>query len=139
MPSFDELKIIHDHYCQLSGLPVPYTHYHEYSWGVWLHYGFTKDDLEPVIRYIKKRIRDGRRERESLMFRNLIAHPETFADDLAMARATLRQPVIDQARQSVLTASGRSAEAVSQPVRSIAQVMAGDAALKELLALRDSL
>ena len=134
----DELKDLHNHYCQLSGLPVPYTFYHEYSWGVWEHYGFTKPDIELVIRYVQKRIKGQHRQKESLMFRNLIAHPESFADDLAMARSLLRKPVVDEGKQSVLRATHRPVE-VDVPARSAADILAGEKAFAAFQAMKAEL
>jgi hypothetical protein len=136
----DECKACHDHYVQLSGLPVPYTLYHEYSWSVWIDHGFKRDDLEPAIKYIKRRIRDGHRQRESLMFRNLIAHPETFADDFAMAKANERLPKINAGLRDVLEATGRPTQAVvDRPARSASDIIAGEKAFEQFRAMKEAL
>ena len=136
--SADEIKQLHDHYCKLTGLPVRYTLYHEYCWSTWELAGFSKDDLELVIHYIQRRIRDGRRERESLMFRNLIAHPESFADDLAMARVR-QAPPIDRAKSEVLRATCRSDSPHLPAARSAEQILKDEAAFNSFVALKEAL
>ena len=94
-----------------------------------------------MVRYIKARIQDGYRQRESLKFSNLIGDTERFEEDLSMAIARQREAraMPDPNRQSVLTQTGRSSPILGNTARTAEQVIRGDAALKELLKVRDSL
>lgn len=89
-----------------------------------------------VIRFIQKRMKEGRRFDESLRPHNLL-DVDRFAMDLADARAESRRPVQSH-RSKALESIGRP-EADKDKVQSAEQVMRGSAALQELLKLRDSL
>ena len=105
-PSSDDTLAMHQHYCAITGLEIPYTMQRHYQWEKWLISGFTARDLSMAVRYIMRRIRERRREKESLLFRNLIGNPENFGEDLAMARHEQRGPTVTE-RERILNATGR--------------------------------
>ncbi len=101
---------------------------------------FSDEDLKIVVRFIKDKERMGKPTR-SLTFRNFISGPESlefFEEDLCEARARNRATRVDTDRASVLRATGRS-DTPEKPVRSAADIMAGDAAFKEFLKMRDGM
>lgn len=124
-----DTKTIHARYNQITGFNIPYTMMRHYYWERWLAKGYTAHDLELVVTYIKCRIRDKRREKESLLLRNLISNPDGFAEDLAMARAGKRvyHPT---ARDRILRSTGRESITQSSP-RTAGQVMADSKAFNE--------
>lgn len=140
-PTTDETKKLHDFYCNLVAIQLPFSMQRHYLWEHWCSRGFTECDLRDVVRYIKARIQDGYRQRESLKFSNLIGDTERFEEDLSMAIARQREAraMPDPNRQSVLTQTGRSSPILGNTARTAEQVIRGDAALKELLKVRDSL
>lgn len=96
---------------------------HHYYWEIFIARGFTEPDLASVVRYIKERMKKGRRERESLLFRNLIANIDNFSEDLAISRAESRGETErnrDAAKKSVMAATGREMpEKQAKPVVNI--------------------
>lgn len=96
---------------QSTGLDLKFTTALNYQLERFCFEGFTAQDIRIVVGYIKKRIRAGRREKESLLPRNLIVRTDNFAEDLSMARSELREFAQrpDPSKESVLKATGRSA------------------------------
>lgn len=101
LPIINEL---HAAYCARTGLEITLNHYHERVWSEWLRWRtppFTQDDLARVIAYIRNGIagRDKdqpRRFEAALRFSNLIAQPDKFEEELALAMAAKKKP--DQTR-----------------------------------------
>lgn len=96
---------------QSTGLDIKFTTSLNYYLERFCFEGYTAEDIRLVVGYIKRRIKAGRREKESLLPRNLLIRTDNFAEDLSMARAELREfsQRPDPAKQSVLRATGRSA------------------------------
>lgn len=126
----------HALYCQATTRDIPYSMVFHYRWALWASKGYSKDDLLVVIAFIKRRIKEKRRQPESLRLHNLL-DPERFIDDLLDARQEVRKPA-PSARQEALRSIGRTEP---QPERTVtpAQVLAANEGLRKLLELRDSL
>ena len=124
-----QTKTLHDEYNRLTGLDIPYSMSKHYGWEQWIVHGYTQSDLAPVVNYIRRRIKERRREKESLLFRNLIQNYDNFGEDLAMAKAENRVPQRTE-RDRVLAAVGRPSVLDREPVTP-GQVMAGDKALEQ--------
>lgn len=107
VPTTEELKKLHSQYCALTGLDVPFTSQSSFMWEAWLFNGWTESDLACVVRYIKQKIKEGKRPQESLLPRNLIQRTDFFGEDLAIARAENRNKTTQTPRQRVLAQSGR--------------------------------
>lgn len=139
-PTTEETRALHDSYLRLTGLDLRYSIFHHYHWERWLSEGFTKQELDLVVHYIKRRIRDGSRKLESFKFSNLIGNTERFAEDLSMARAEARdrQSKGDPNKRSVLASTGRI-EPLVNTVRSAAQIMADMKAFEEFKKVKDNL
>lgn len=100
------IRKLHAAYVRLTGRPLPLEMSMIFRWEVWSAKGWTEDDLETVIRYIQRLIKDGRRFPESLRLYNLL-DPDKFVEDLAEVRARSRIKREDPGRASVLRATGR--------------------------------
>lgn len=132
------LRDLHQVYCTLTNLNLPWQNSHLFAWELF-GLRFTEADLRLVINYLKEKQRKGRPVR-SFTFRNFISGPSAldfFGEDLAEAKAMSRAPKPHLAT-SVLRATGRTMPEPDR-VRSAAAIIKGDEALKRLLELRDNL
>ena len=101
---------------------------------------FNDDDLKVVIAFIKRKINNGQPAR-SLNFRSLISGPmslNSFEEDLCEAKARNRVVRVDTNRESVLRTTGRI-EPAQDKLKSAAQIIKDNAALAQLLKVRDAL
>lgn len=130
---------LHAVYCAITKRDFRLTMREHFAWNVWKAYGLTEADLRLVVAHVNNLIAKGRRFPESLRFHNLIGNVDRFREDLAEARALARVPKVDKGKASVLAATGRSAEAPQPQSKSAEAIMRGNAELKKLLRLRDSL
>lgn len=131
-PTTQQTQAIHSAYKALTGLDVPYTMQLHYAWEQWLINGWQEPDLACVVRYIKVKIKEGKRPKESLLPRNLIQRTDFFAEDLAIARAESRNTRTETPRQSILRSAGMATEKKTE-ARPAGSVLEGDA-LKEFMA-----
>lgn len=136
MISSSDTRSIHEYFneqVRIEGLEIPYTMSVHFMWETWLFNKFTKDDLALVIRYMRYRIRVGKREKESLLLRNLISNPDNFSEELSMSRAWARAPKGHIDKASVLKASGRPSVA-TEPTAVSAKVVLERPKLAAMLA-----
>lgn len=98
---------LHALYVQLTGFEIRLDAGRENDWFLWLKFGFSEDDLKVMVYHLRKGIQAGTRQLAALKFRNLIGQPDYFEEDLAEAKARMRVPKVDAAREGVLKASGR--------------------------------
>lgn len=105
----EQTRPCYDAYVKATGLKLQFTLGMRYYFERLCFEGRTAEDVTLVVNYIKRRIKEGRRERESLLPRNLLADTQKFAEDLSIAKSEHRaiksrpQP----AKQAVLNATGR--------------------------------
>lgn len=83
---------LHAAYCAATGLDIRLAYDRESDWMLFVHDGFTKEDLLCVVAWLKREIRAGKRWTSSLYFRNLIKQLDRFEEDLSCAKAALRKP-----------------------------------------------
>jgi hypothetical protein len=81
-----DYQSLHNCYVCLSGMDIKMSMSHRFMWEQFVHAGFNKDDLELVIKFIQREIRDGNRTVAALKFKSLIEDTVKFSDDLAVAR-----------------------------------------------------
>lgn len=81
----------HALYCRLTGQRVSLRFDRERLWYELLRAGFTESDLQRVIRYLQREIRDGRRNVGALKLSNLL-QPDRFEEDLNISRVALYAP-----------------------------------------------
>lgn len=136
-----QIAQLHSLYCQYSGRQVRLdcSGAGESLWYAWLKMGFTVEDLKTVIDYLRSGISKGTRNPGCLKFRNLIGDPLAFGDELAEAKAVLRNAIKPKTgRESVLEATGRPA-APKTTVQTPEQILAGMKAKAEFSALGKAL
>lgn len=131
-PNPEQVDWLHQCYTALTRLEVPLSISRRFAWENFLEQGHGQPELELVVRFIKRRIKEGRRYPESLRFRNLIEFTENFAEDLSMARAEERslKDRQDTPRKEIMRAANISIDRqVQDTVRSAAQILAESEAL----------
>jgi hypothetical protein len=78
-------------YCRLTGQRVSLRFDRERLWYELFHAGFNEADLQHVIRYLQREIREGRRNVGALKLSNLL-QLDRFEEDLNISRVQLRPP-----------------------------------------------
>lgn len=129
-PTSADTEKIHAQYKALAGLDVPYTMQAHFMWESWLAAGFNEPDLACVIRYLKSKIKDGKRPKESLLPRNLIQRTDFFGEDLAIARAEARNTHTPNARERILASVGMS-KPQPERVQPVGDIIAGGSAFEK--------
>ena len=81
----------HALYCRLTGQRVSLRFDGERLWYELLAAGFTQADLQTVITYLQREIRQGRRNVGALKLSNLL-QLDRFEEDLNISRVALRIP-----------------------------------------------
>lgn len=123
-----DLERLHADYVKFTGLDIRLTATRESTWAEWLrfrrHDPFTSEDLELVVKYLKKEIKAGHRFPPSLFFNKLIGNPDYFEEDLAMAKVKARKPKVDRGKAAVLKATGRDPNPPSGKTVSVGEVIA---------------
>ena len=99
-------QLIHLKWQELTKLNRPFNCGDYLYWEMFFAAGYTSADLELVVTYIWKRIKEGQRQKESFKLSNLL-EPSRFADDLAFARPAQRE-VKPSPRDKILAATGRA-------------------------------
>lgn len=107
MDALQRIQQLHALYVELTGFEIRLDSSRENDWFLWLKAGFCEDDLKIMVHHLRKGIQAGSRQAAALKFRNLIGQPDYFEEDLAEAKARMRSPKLDPARENVLRASGR--------------------------------
>lgn len=87
----DRIQQAHALYCQLTGQRVSLRFDRERLWFELFRAGFTEADLQAVIRYLQREIRQGRRNVGALKLSNLL-QPDRFEEDLNISRVALSAP-----------------------------------------------
>lgn len=81
----------HALYCQLTGQRVSMRFDRERLWYELFHAGFNEADVQRVIRYLQREIREGRRNVGALKLSNLL-QLDRFEEDLNISRVQLHPP-----------------------------------------------
>jgi hypothetical protein len=89
----------HALYCRLTGQRVSLRFDRERLWYELFHAGFNEDDLQRVIRYLQREIREGRRNVGALKLSNLL-QPDRFEEDLNISRVQLYAPKPSKSTES---------------------------------------
>ena len=139
MKTDQQLQQTHQLYCTLSGYDIQWNMQRSWYWECFCN-RFNDDDLKVVIAFIKRKMNNGQPAR-SLNFRSLISGPmslNSFEEDLLEAKARNRAVRVDTNRESVLRTTGR-VEPAQDKLKSAAQIIKDNAALAQLLNMRDTL
>jgi hypothetical protein len=81
----------HALYCQLTGQRVSLRFDRERLWFELFHSGFDEADVQRVIGYLQRQIREGRRNVGALKLSNLL-QLDRFEEDLNISRVQLHPP-----------------------------------------------
>ena len=87
----ERIQQAHALYCRLTGQRVSLRFDRERLWYEIFHAGFNEDDLQRVIRYLQREIREGRRNVGALKLSNLL-QLDRFEEDLNISRVQLYAP-----------------------------------------------
>lgn len=102
IPSF--IGRLHKAYEARTGYTIRYNLHREnqwYEWCKWADWEWTETDLARVIGYLRANIRTGKRNDGALKFDNLIGRPDSFEEDLNLAKEAARSgPTQRQSPQS---------------------------------------
>jgi hypothetical protein len=85
------IQQVHALYCRLTGQSLSLRFDRERLWCDFFRAGFTEADLQRVVRYLQREIREGRRNVGALKLYNLL-QPDRFEDDLNISRVRLCAP-----------------------------------------------
>ena len=84
----ERIQQAHALYCRLTGQRVSLRFDRERLWYELFHAGFTEVDLQKVIRYLQREIREGRRNVGALKLSNLL-QIDRFEEDLNISQVKL--------------------------------------------------
>ena len=87
----ERIQQAHALYCQLTGQRVSLGFDRERLWYELFRAGFNEADLQRVIRYLQREIREGRRNVGALKLSNLL-QIDRFEEDLNISRVQLYTP-----------------------------------------------
>ena len=87
----ERIQQAHALYCRLTGQRVSLRFDRERLWYELLQAGFNEADLQRVISYLQREIREGRRNVGALKLSNLL-QPDRFEEDLNISRVQLYAP-----------------------------------------------
>jgi len=85
----------HALYCRLTGQRVSLRFDRERLWYELFHAGFSEADLQRVILYLQREIREGRRNVGALKLSNLL-QLDRFEEDLNISRVQLHAPKLSK-------------------------------------------
>lgn len=105
----EQIKILHETYCEFSGCDISLGFGRDRDWYEFIKAGFDQDDLRLVLIYLRRGIKTGQRNPGCMKFSNVVQNLDYFEEDLALARAyvrnnrpkTNRQAAIDVFRPTV--------------------------------------
>ncbi len=87
----ERIQQAHALYCRLTGQRVSLRFDRERLWYELFHAGFDEADLQKVIRYLQREIREGRRNVGALKLSNLL-QIDRFEEDLNISQVQLYAP-----------------------------------------------
>ena len=87
----ERIEQAHALYCRLTGQRVSLRFDRERLWYELFHAGFNEADLQRVISYLQREIREGRRNVGALKLSNLL-QLDRFEEDLNISRVRLYAP-----------------------------------------------
>lgn len=87
----ERIQQAHAFYCRLTGQRVSLRFDRERLWYELFQAGFNQADLQRVIRYLQREIREGRRNVGALKLSNLL-QIDRFEEDLNISRVQLYAP-----------------------------------------------
>lgn len=96
------IQSLHALYCKLTGFPLSMRYDRERFWALFIKEGYTGEDLKLVIRHLQGEIHRGERRKGCLKFSNLIEPLHDFEEELALAKAYVRNNPVKTERKAVI-------------------------------------
>lgn len=94
-----QVVALHERYTARTGFDLTLNVDRQRIWREWIAFGnFSGDDLALVVGYLRAHIARGERNDGALKFSNLIGKPDTFEEDLALAKKW-RKPAAPASRR----------------------------------------
>jgi len=109
----ERIQQAHALYCRLTGQRVSLRFDRERLWYELFQAGFHEADLQRVIRYLQREIREGRRNVGALKLSNLL-QLDRFEEDLNISRVQLYAPKPAQPTPPPAPSSSQQEEAARQ-------------------------
>ncbi len=134
------LEPLHTEYCRLSGHEIRWDTGRRFAWEHFIYKGFVLADLAIVIKYLKDKIRMGKRTEACLRFRSLIEDTDGFEEHLSEARKVLRIHAkeqiqkMDAAKVEILQSTGRPPTS-ERPAKAVGDIAAGLKAREDFVRL----
>jgi hypothetical protein len=128
----EQVNLLHQAYCEASGLDLPLNPRSERLWYHAHHWGIGPEDVKLVVKLRMRLNSTPGSGTWSLLINRLIgdeADLDVFTNQLAVAKAQMRKKVFAPAKQDVLRATHRPDEPEAQGARSVSEVF--DAMRKE--------
>ncbi len=126
LSSSPEINKLHSAYCAATGMDLALLPASERWWFDAIKAGMTVEDIQVVASDRHKRIKDGRRHKESLLLRNFIGSDEAIQsvmEEAAAIRALKRRAQYPKDKQQVLKVTGRPTEPDAKGIRSVGEVL----------------
>lgn len=139
METEEQIRQLHQTYCEQTGLEIICNMGRRYFWEVFLQRGFTMDDLILVCRNLRRQVKDGRRNMGCLFFTRLLGDLDVFEEFLAEFRALQRKPRFPIGKAQVLNDTRRKAEPATSPPRKARDVLKGLQIADQLRQFRNKL
>lgn len=138
MSTSDQLRALHAKYCAITGLDLRWSYETESVWYSWWKEENTEADLELTIRYLN-RLYQKRPDilASCLRLRRLIGDTLFYSQMSAEARKIIRVRDEHAAKESVLRATGRTAE-VQKDAVPLSRIIESES-FKEFIKLKESL
>ena len=109
----ERIQQAHALYCRLTGQRVSLRFDRERLWYELFRAGFDEADLQKVIRYLQREIREGRRNVGALKLSNLL-QLDRFEEDLNISRVQLYAPKPSSSPSPAAPSSPQQKEAARQ-------------------------
>lgn len=120
---------LHALYCERTGLEIRLAYDRERYWFDFIKAGFTKDDLNLVVGSLLKGIGKGDRNPGCLRFRNLIQQLDNFDEELAQARAQMRNFKVQSPKEKAMESLRGPSNVVpmnARPAKEVIEKLAQD-------------
>lgn len=105
-------------YCRLTGFALSHRGVFDHRTRAWYEFiraGYSIDDLSTVILWLKKGVREGKRNLGSMRFSSLVERPDLFGEELAMAKAEKRNVKPAPSPREKMVAAFRACDPVPEP------------------------
>lgn len=132
------IESLHRAYCRLAGASLALTFDRIYWWECWRAKGWTEQDLALVIKHIQRGVDIGTRHYGALKWSNLIQRLDNFEEELAEAKATVRNRAQPPTPRETVLAQARPIVNAPPALAPDNPRMAGDVAAEWIRKMREA-